>query len=473
MINNYITLQISQKFPHHPTEEQLSAIQELADFVLSERPNELLLLTGYAGTGKTSLVGAFVKALTELKLKTILLAPTGRAAKVFAGYAEERALTIHKKIYRQKVFSNDTGNFVAANNPHKDTIFIVDEASMIANDGFGGFGSGRLLDDLIHFVYSGERCRLLLIGDVAQLPPVTQEESPALDPVFLEGYGLIVRQVRLKRVVRQASDSGILFNATRLREALRSGEVFSYPKLRVEGFPDLYQVSGSDLIETLSSSYARDGLDETIVITRSNKRANIYNQGIRNRVLFLEEELTAGDRLMVVRNNYHWCNPKENLDFIANGEILRVRRVRREQELYGFRFADILADLPDHDLELEMKVLLDTLQSESPALPKEQNDQLFEAVLADYADEPAKVERIRKLKEDPFYNAAQIKYAYAITCHKAQGGQWMNVFLDLGYITEEMMGEAFYRWLYTAFTRATHRIYLVNFPEMFVESRIG
>ncbi len=469
MINNYIFLKIRQNFPHNPTEEQASAMQILADFVFSDKPDELLLITGYAGTGKTSLVGALVKTLKELQQKCLLLAPTGRAAKVFAGYADEKAFTIHKKIYRQKAFSNETSNFVAADNLHKDTIFIVDEASMIANDGFGGFGSGRLLDDLVHFVYSSVNCRLLLIGDTAQLPPVTQEESPALNPDLLRGYGLEVRQARLTQVVRQESDSGILFNATRIRDALREGEIYLYPRLRLDGFPDVIPTRGDELIEALSTAYSRDGVDETIVITRSNKRANIYNNGIRGRVLFLEEEIATGDRLMVARNNYYWNDKRENLDFIANGEILRVRRVRRVQELYGFRFADILADLPDHDLELEMKILLDTLQSESPALPKERNDLLFNTILEDYADVPTKVGKYKKMKEDPFYNAAQVKYAYAITCHKAQGGQWMNVFLDIGYVTEEMMGEDFYRWLYTAITRATHRLYLVNLPEAFRE----
>lgn len=471
MINNHLIAQIERNFGFKPTSEQHIALQKLADFLLFAEPDSLLLLKGYAGTGKSSLVGALVRTLAELGQKCVLMAPTGRAAKVFSSYAGQKAYTIHKKIYRQKRFSNELVGFLPADNLHKHTLFLVDEASMISNDGWDSsrFGSGRLLEDLIHYVYAGEDCHLILLGDEAQLPPVRETFSPALDPDLLQGYGLQVEQLCLTQVVRQAEDSGILFNATRLRDALRNTCVEVFPKLRLEGFADFTQISGADLIEEISSAYYRDGEEETMVICRSNKRATIYNNGIRNRILYREEELSSGDRLMVAKNNYYWTANQQEMDFIANGEIIEVVRVRRTIELYGFRFADVLVRFQDYDLELELKVLLDTLQTDTPALPQALNDQLFAAVWEDYADIPTKAERMKKMKVDPYYNVLQVKYAYAVTCHKAQGGQWMNVFLDLGYITEEMLGEDFYRWLYTAFTRSTQHLYLINLPEVFRE----
>ncbi|WFE85476.1 ATP-dependent DNA helicase [Parabacteroides chongii] len=471
MINSYLSRQITQNFPHNPTEDQFSALKTLTNFLLSTESDTLLLLKGYAGTGKTSLVGALVKTLNELKQKTVLLAPTGRAAKVFSNYSGQKAFTIHKKIYRQKAFSNEPTGFMPADNLHKDTLFIVDEASMISNDGIDSisFGTGRLLDDLIQYVYSGENCRLILMGDVAQLPPVMQTESPALNPEILRGYNLQVEEITLTQVVRQSGDSGILLNATRLRDALRNNEVEIYPKLHLKGFTDFRKVNGDELIEEISSAYSRDGIEETMIITRSNKRATIYNNGIRNRILYREEELSSGDRLMVAKNNYYWTNDCKEMDFIANGEIVQILRVKRTSELYGFRFADVTVRFQDYDLELDIKILLDTLQTDSPALPKELNDKLFYTILEDYDDIPTKAGKMKKMKANPHYNVVQVKYAYAITCHKAQGGQWMNVFLDIGYMTEEMLGEDFYRWLYTAFTRATHRLYLVNLPDEFVE----
>ncbi len=471
MINSYLSRQITQNFPHNPTEDQFSALKTLTDFLLSTESDTLLLLKGYAGTGKTSLVGALVKTLTELKQKTFLLAPTGRAAKVFSNYSGQKAFTIHKKIYRQKAFSNEPTGFMPADNLHKDTLFIVDEASMISNDGLDSisFGTGRLLDDLIQYVYSGENCRLILMGDVAQLPPVMQTESPALNSEILRGYNLQVQEIVLTQVVRQSGDSGILLNATRLRDALRNNEVEIYPKLHLKGFTDFRKINGDELIEEISAAYSRDGIEDTMIITRSNKRATIYNNGIRNRILYREEELSSGDRLMVAKNNYFWTNDCKEMDFIANGEIIQVVRVKRTTELYGFRFADVTVRFQDYDLELDIKILLDTLQTDSPALPKELNDKLFYTILEDYDDIPTKAGKMKKMKADPHYNVVQVKYAYAITCHKAQGGQWMNVFLDIGYMTEEMLGEDFYRWLYTAFTRATHRLYLVNLPDEFVE----
>lgn len=471
MINSYLSRQIRENFPYNPTDDQLLALNTLADFLLSDDCDSLLLLKGYAGTGKTSLVGALVKTMSSLEQKSILLAPTGRAAKVFSGYAGHKAFTIHKKIYRQKMYSNEPTGFLPADNLHKDTLFIVDEASMIANDGVDSytFGTGRLLDDLIQYVYGGENCRLVLMGDVAQLPPVMQTESPALNPEILKGYNLNVKEISLTQVVRQSENSGILFNATRLRDALRNNLVEIFPKLRLKDFTDFRKVNGDELIEEIASAYNRDGEEETMIISRSNKRATVYNNGIRNRILYREEELSSGDRLMVAKNNYFWTSDCKEMDFIANGEIVEVIRVRKQYQMYGFRFADVLVRFQDYDLEIEVKVLLDTLQTDSPALPKELNDKLFYTILEDYADIPTKAGKMKKMKADPYYNVLQIKYAYAVTCHKAQGGQWMNVFLDIGYITEEMLGEDFYRWLYTAFTRATHRLYLVNLPDEFVE----
>ncbi len=470
MINSHLSRQIRQNFPHTPTNEQLFALNILADFLLSANENSALLLKGYAGTGKTSLVGALVKTMSGLKQKSILLAPTGRAAKVLSNYAGQQAFTIHKKIYRQDAFSNDLSAFHPSDNLHKDTLFIVDEASMISNQGIDShyFGSGRLLDDLVHYVYSGENCRLMLMGDTAQLPPVMQVESPALQADILKGYNLQVDEIQLTEVVRQDLNSGILYNATLLRDSLRNNRVEIYPKLTVKGFADIQMINGSELIEAISNAYSKDGLDDTIVISRSNKRANIYNNGIRNQILYREEELSTGDRLMIVKNNYFWTRNNKEIDFIANGEIVQVLRVRNESHLYGFRFCDVTVRFQDYDMELDIKILLDTLQTEAPALPKELNDKLFYTILEDYQDISTKSGKMKKMKENPHYNVVQVKYAYAITCHKAQGGQWKNVFLDIGYMTEEMLGENFYRWLYTAMTRATDRLYLVNLPEEFV-----
>ena len=468
MVNTYLGQQIKTNFPYKPTFEQEKVVKILADFLFSRKMDTLFLLKGYAGTGKTSLIGALVKTLDQLEQKCILLAPTGRAAKVFAHYAGHPAYTIHKKIYRQKNFSNEMDNFSINDNLHQHTLFIVDEASMISNEGLSGsmFGTGRLLDDLIQYVYSGQGCRLMLIGDTAQLPPVGEEEGPALSVDALRGYGLEVFEGMLTEVVRQLSDSGILWNATELRRYITEEDFFTLPPIRVEGFPDIRVIPGNELIETISESYDKAGMDETIVVCRSNKRANIYNKGIRNTILYREEELESGDLLMVAKNNYFWAEGSKEIDFIANGDIAEVRRVRREREMYGFRFADVTLRFPDyHDQELEATVLLDTLHTDSPALPKEMSDKLFYSVLEDYADITIKRERMKKMKSDPYYNALQVKYAYAVTCHKAQGGQWQRVFLDQGYMTEDMLSPDYFRWLYTAFTRATETLYLVNWPK--------
>ncbi|EJX06808.1 exonuclease V subunit alpha [gut metagenome] len=472
MINNYLERQIKENFPYQPTLEQDFAVKSLSDYLLSMKADEVFVLRGYAGTGKTSLVGALVKTMDQLKQKTVLLAPTGRAAKVFSGYAGHPAYTIHKRIYRQQSFSNELSNFSLNDNLATHTLFIVDEASMIANDGLSGslFGSGRLLDDLIHFVYSGQGCRLLLLGDTAQLPPVGEEYSPALWTDVLKGYGLEVREVDLTQVVRQVRGSGILWNATRLRQLISEDNCYALPKIKISGFSDIKVVPGVELIDELTTCYERDGMDETIVICRSNKRANIYNNGIRAQILWREDELNTGDYLMIAKNNYFWAEAYKEMDFIANGEIAVVRRVRRTREMYGFHFAQVTLCFPDqNDFELEANVLLDTLRSESPALSKEDNDRLFYTVLEDYADIPVKRDRMKKMKADSYYNALQVKYAYAITCHKAQGGQWKNVFLDQGYLTEENLTPDYFRWLYTAFTRATQTLYLVNYPQQQVE----
>ena len=483
MINNFLSTKIRENFGFDPTCEQSEAIALMGEFLMSRRGMELFLLRGYAGTGKTTLVGALVKTLAELKQPVVLMAPTGRAAKVFSAYSGSPAYTIHKRIYRQKSITDDS-SFSLNVNISKHPLIIVDEASMISNDGLSSsvFGTGRLLDDLIQYVYSGEGCRLMLMGDTAQLPPVGEEESPALSTQVLSSYGLEVYELALTQVMRQLSESGILYNATKIREKLTSqettaidGALLNFSSANLEGsvFPDVQRVAGDELIESIESSYSRWGADDCMVICRSNKRANIYNQGIRNRILYREDELTSGDRLMVVKNNYYWVeriareeHQPQPLSFIANGDIAVVRRVRRTRELYGFRYADVLLRVPDYDdYELEATVLLDTLYSESPALTREESNRLFEAVMEDYADIPQKKERHRKLREDPHFNALQIKFAYAVTCHKAQGGQWGCIYLDQGYLPPDTSPTDYYRWLYTAFTRATEQVYLVHWPE--------
>lgn len=469
-LDKFFLKQILENFEFKPTSQQAEALELITQFLFQPQTDSLFLLKGYAGTGKSSLIGALVKTMTELKQKTVLLAPTGRAAKVFGGYANHPAYTIHKKIYRQKRFSDQATDFVPSDNLHKDTLFVVDEASMLSNDGIDSyiFGSGRVLDDLIQYVYSGENCRLLLIGDEAQLPPVMQEVSPALQIDTLKGYGLDVYSTIMTQIVRQSGDSGILYNATEIRNALLNESTGLFPKISLDDFSDIKNITGEDIIDTINAAYDRDGIDDCIVITRSNKRSNIYNGGIRNRILYREEELSAGDMLMITKNNYFWTEKIDQIDFLANGELVEVLRVRKTQELYGFRFADVLVKHPDYGVELELKILLDTLHSETTGLSKEKNAELFYNVLEDYSDLRSNSEKMKRMKIDPFYNAVQIKYGYAITCHKAQGGEWKNVFLDIGYITEEHLGVNFYRWLYTAITRATKQLYFINLPEEFI-----
>ena len=436
-----------------------------ADFLTDREERTVFVLRGSAGTGKTTLAAAVVRALMSLQQKLVLMAPTGRAAKVFSGYAGCAAYTIHKRIYRQKT-AGDMSAFSLNFNQSTETLFMVDEASMVSNEGFSDtFGSGCLLDDLIQFVYGGRNCRLVLIGDRAQLPPVGEEESPALMSGVLEGYGLKVYEVDLNQVLRQSEESGILWNATEVRCMMAEGR-WGLPKIRIEGFDDIQVVPGNELIEALATSYSRVGLDETMVVTRSNKRANIYNQGIRNQVLDREDELCTGDQIMIVKNNYYWTEQSKDIAFIANGDHAVVQRVRHIHELYGFRFAEVTMMLPDYDnYELTATVLLDTLTSEAPALTREQQQQLFDKVMEDYMDVPFKADRLKKIKQDKYYNALQIKFAYAATCHKTQGGQWAHIYIDQGYMTDDMLTTDYIHWLYTALTRATEKVFLVNWPK--------
>ena len=392
------------------------------------------------------------------------MAPTGRAAHIFSEYADFPAYTIHRKIYRQNSYGSDS--FPLAENRYKDTLFIVDEASMIANstgDSAATFGSGHLLDDLISYVYNGNGCKLMLMGDGAQLPPVGCESSPALNVEVLQDYGLTVFEMTLHQIARQAQDSGILVNATELRDAM-ADDVLNTPQLDIKSFPDIKNISGEFLMETLSDCYDRDSLEQTIVITRSNKRATLFNTGIRNRILYREEELTPGDMLIVSKNNYLWAEEYKELDFIANGDVMRVMRVRGDVErCYGLRFATVTVQLPDHDnLEMDVKIVLDALLSDAPTLTIDQNERLFREVWEELPGD--KRNRFKELKKHPYFNALQVKYAYAVTCHKAQGGQWDNVFIDMGGIMPEATTTlSYYRWLYTALTRARRQVYLINY----------
>ena len=458
MISEELVRQVEEHLGHAPTAEQHRAVQVFAEFMLDREPQTIMVLRGSAGTGKTTLAAAVVRTLLDMKQKLMLMAPTGRAAKVFSLYAGQPAYTIHRRIYRQKS-AVGTMAFSLNDNLHTDTLFMVDEASMISGDG--------LLDDLVRYVYGGRNCRMILIGDTAQLPPVGEEVATALSTDVLRCYGLSVHETDLNEVLRQSRQSGILWNATRIREYGETADML--PRIKIKGFADISIVPGDELIESLASSYSRVGTDETMVVTRSNKRCNVYNQGIRNTVLDREEELSRGDRLMVVKNNYHWST-NTPLPFIANGDHCVVQRVRNIRELYGFRFADVTLQFPDYeDLDVTATVLLDTLTSEAPALTAEQQNLLYEKVMEDYVDIPLKADRMRKLKADPYFNALQVKYGYAVTCHKAQGGQWAHIYIDQGYMTDDMLTSDYFHWLYTALTRATERVFLVNWPKAQIE----
>lgn len=426
-----------------------------------------MLMRGSAGTGKTSLVAAMVQTLTSLRQKVVLMAPTGRAAKVLSISSSMPASTIHRKIYRQKALM---GDFNLNDNLHTDTLFVIDEASMISSFSMSetGFGSGSLLDDLVEFVYSGRNCRMLLIGDTAQLPPVGEDESPALISEILYGYGATLFECDLAEVLRQSQQSGILYNATNIRQLIQHEDATELPKISFRGFDDIERLSGNELIDTLSDSYSRKGIDDTIIITRSNKNATMYNNGIRAQVLDREELLERGDQIMVVKNRtLSKSNESQNgPSFIANGDKAIVMRVRNFRELYGFHFADATLRFPDYDdFELDTILLTDTLQSDAPALTQEQSTALFKAIEEDYADIPRKADKMKAIREDEYFNALQIKYAYAVTCHKAQGGQWSHVYIDQGYMTDDMLTPDYIHWLYTAITRGKEKVYMVNWPK--------
>ena len=471
MLTDHIHKKLLQFLGHSPTSGQNFLLKSLSNFIVTKNPDEIFLIKGYAGTGKTTVIKALVCYLREIKHRCVLLAPTGRAAKVMNSYTNHPAFTIHKKIYRQKSSKDGFGQFILDKNLHKNTFFVVDEASMIANgsNDISIFGTGRLLDDLLEYVYSGENCKLVLIGDTAQLPPVKLDISPALDKRVLEKQGFSVIENLLTEVLRQEEAQGVLENATYIRQMIAKKRT-GYPELTLKGFNDIHALAGTNLIETISTSYDKYGYENTIIICRSNKRANAYNLGIRNQILWREDEIATGDYIMIVKNNYYWPQYYEEsgIDFIANGDIAKITRIKKIQELYGFRFADVEIELVDYNNTcMEVKILLDTLTSETASLSSDDNKTLFYAILEDYMDLKPKKKQYDNVKENPFFNALQIKFAYAVTCHKAQGGQWHTVYIDQGYITDEMLTTDYLRWLYTAFTRATHQLYLMNFKKEF------
>ncbi|HNU76748.1 MAG TPA: AAA family ATPase [Prolixibacteraceae bacterium] len=470
MLKNHIVGLLSSNAGFHFTESQAELVDKLAGYILSSEADKLFLIRGFAGTGKTTMIHQLALTLDSLRIKSVLLAPTGRAAKVLSGYTGKSAYTIHKKIYRQKSSGDGMGTFVLDKNLHRYTWFIVDESSMISNEAAENsvFGSGKLLDDLMEYVFSGEGCRLVLAGDTAQLPPVGIPVSPALDPQVLEDHGFGVIGCELTDVVRQEKESAVLANATMIRERIFSNDNSGFFAISVPPAGDLERISGGELMEKLSLAYEKMGIAGTIVLTRSNKRANLYNKGIRTSILFRDTVISRGDLLMVVKNNYFWINEEMGIGFIANGDIGEITHIYGYEELYGFRFANITLRLSDYgEVETDCKILLDTLDVEAPALTRDDQIRLFNAVSEDYADIRNKRERWKKIKGDPYFNALQVKFAYAVTCHKAQGGQWPAVFVDTGFLTEEMIDREFLRWLYTAITRSTEKLFLVNFNNRF------
>ncbi len=456
--------QIIQALPYAPNRQQELVIGALARFCSPGTPEEsVFLLNGYAGTGKTSICGALVKALAAQGIGTMLLAPTGRAAKVFGAYAQHPAYTIHRKIYRHPGIGDMSSTVRAVmENKMKNTIFIVDEASMITGQDSTG---ASVLEDLIQYVYTGDNCRLLLLGDTAQLPPVGSPFSPAMDVDSLKKYGLRVTRATLTETARQASYSGILYNATWLRRAMKT-DPLPAPKIFTQGFPDVKLIAGEDMPEELYNAYNHSGIQESIVITRSNQRAAGFNREIRGSVLYLEEELAPGELLIVSKNNYHWASKIKELDFIANGDVVSVEKVVGTEDRYGFRFADVELRIPDTEIVFPAKIMLETLASESAAVSNERLTELYYSIMQDPvlfdASVPADA-RLRALRTNPHWNALQVKYAYAVTCHKAQGGQWKNVFVDMAYIPPDAMGLEFYRWLYTAVSRARQSLYILGF----------
>jgi exodeoxyribonuclease V len=450
-----------------PTDDQSDALKKLAGYICDNNNDVIFLMTGYAGTGKTSIISSVVKTLELLRMRSVLLAPTGRAAKVLASYSGRQAFTIHKKIYRQKSSKDGLGSFSLDRNLHKDTFFIVDEASMVSNSSGDSslFGSGKLLDDLIEYVYSGTDCKLILVGDTAQLPPVGSTLSPALDPSSLEEYGFGLISCELRQVVRQSESSGVLMNATRVRLQVAETNLV-HPSIDCINYKDTIRITGEELIDEISSAYGTCGMEGTIIVVNSNKQANRYNQGIRNRIFFREEEICPGDMVMVVKNNYFIIDEQEDgAGFIANGDIAEVKKIRKYEERYGFRFADMVLKFPDYNLEVESKVMMDVLHLDTPALPSEKNRELFQNVIADYLNIRTRRKQFEAVKSNPYFNALQIKFAYAVTCHKAQGGQWGRVFIDQGMFNRNEITIDYLRWFYTALTRSTEKVYLVNFSE--------
>ena len=471
MLNTYIARQIYEKISFETTFSQKKVVEMLSDYLSEPKSEQIFVLNGYAGTGKTTLLAAVVEVLDAMQVPTVLLAPTGRAAKVLSRYCHREALTIHKRIYRERTTADYESHFSLDVNKERGAVFIVDEASMLADATSEGqvFGSGSLLDDLIKYIRSGRDCRLILVGDNAQLPPVGSAFSPALDEGVMRGYGDVV-YASMDDVVRQQAESGILFNATMLRCMLENG-IHEVPQLDMS-FADVESISGGEVMEKVQECYDRYGRDETIIITRSNRRANRYNEGVRRYNLSAEEAIESGDCLMVVKNNYYYTEREKEcpMSFAANGDVVQLRKIYRFEDFYGFHFADALLSFPDYDdFELRCRILLDTISSESPSLTREESRRLLQEVEQDYLDIKSRIKRLKEIRENPHFNAVQVKFAYAITCHKAQGGQWKAVFVDRALFGDEEMTADMLRWLYTAFTRATERLYLVNFDERFFE----
>ncbi|MBQ7222588.1 MAG: AAA family ATPase [Bacteroidales bacterium] len=475
-VDGFFENKLVSNLEFEPTEDQKHLFKVLSEFVTLNDNSDIMVVTGYAGTGKTSAIAAFVKTLKQFEYKFVLLAPTGRSAKVLSGFTGERALTIHKHIYRQKAFNSALGQFTLDINKSRDTFYIVDEASLITIDSSSGsaFGSGDLLDDLIRYVRSNTGNNLILVGDRGQLPPIGMSASPALDLDYLSEYGEIMN-ASLSQVVRQASESGILYNATKIRNIITKYEDnlanCPLPQLEVDRFPDIERIGGGELIEKLSEAYDKYGNDNVVVLCRSNKRANRYNQGIRNSVLFREEKINKGDKLMVVKNCYQFLDEVEDGSFfIANGDVAELQKISRYEQRYGFTFAEARLSFPDYnDMEIVAKVILDTLDSESASLTAEQQKAIFDGVYEDYSDIKTKKKRFEAVREDKYFNALQIKYAAAITCHKSQGGAWPCVFIDNPFWGDEICVEDL-KWLYTAITRAVDKVFLVNFKADFFKT---
>jgi exodeoxyribonuclease-5 len=460
-----------QKFysflPGAPTTDQVDLVERMERFLFQNAERAGFIIRGYAGTGKTTAIAAMIKTFPSFQLKSVLLAPTGRAAKVLSNFSKKPAFTIHKKIYQSERGKDGQTHFKLGANLHTNTVFIIDEASMISD---GGASEQSLLDDLIEYVYGGKNCRLVFIGDIAQLPPVGKLLSPALDPKYLmANYYLKLKGVELSQVMRQASESGILHNATLIRnQTLEEKPII---KFELDRFDDIKRIDGLELEDELHTCFSKYGADDTIVITRSNKRANIFNQQIRVRIKDLDDEIATGDYLMVVKNNYYWLDEKSPVSFIANGDVAEIMGMGNIEEMYGFRFLNATVRLIDYPQlqSIDVKLLLDSIHSEAPSLTKEDSQRFFETVMEDYAEVANKRIKMELLKKNPYFNALQVKFGYAVTCHKSQGGQWKAVFVDQGYLTEEMLNTEYARWLYTAVTRATEKLYLVNFNEMFFE----